>query len=77
MRLLINGGDWNTVGYISDLRRNKYTEMFFKGHKPHPDGDGSMMWDYNLARKNAGLDKKRKFGSSKKKKSTSNKKRKK
>ena len=76
MRLLINGGDWNTVSYISDLRRNKYTEMFFKGYKPHPDGDGSMIWDCNLARKNAGLDRKRKIGSLKKKSSKSKKRKK-
>ena len=72
MRLLINGGDWNTIGYISELRRNKYTEFFFHGYKDHPDGDGSKVWDYNLSRKKAGLDGKRKFGS--KKKSTANKK---
>ena len=43
--------------------------------------DGSKVWNYNLARKNAGLNGKRKIASSKKKKkkitSNSNKKRKK
>ena len=24
---------------------DEYTEIFFKGYKPHPDGDGSMIWD--------------------------------
>ena len=71
MRLLINGGDWNTVTYIPDLRRNKYTEMFFKGYKPHPDGDGSMIWDFELAIKEADFNKKRKVGSLKKKKKKS------
>jgi len=75
MRLLINGGDWNSVAYISELQRNKYTEMFFRGYKDHPDGDGSMVWDYNLARKNAQLNNKKKVGSLKKK-ASNNKKRK-
>lgn len=73
MRLMINGGDWNTVAYISKLRRNKFKDWFFGGYKPHPDGDGSMIWDYKLAKKKAGLAGKRKFGS-KKKKSTPRKK---
>ena len=66
MRLMINGGDWNTVAYISKLRRNKFKDWFFGGYKPHPDGDGSMIWDYKLAKENAGLTGKRKFGSKKK-----------
>ena len=74
MRLLINGGDWNSVAYISELQRNKYTEMFFGGYKDHPDGDGSMVWDYNLARKHAKLYNKKKFGSLKKKSSQNKKK---
>lgn len=69
MRLLINGGDWNTVGYVAKLRRNKYNAWYFKGYKDHPDGDGSMIWDYNVAKREAGLDGKRKIGSSKKKSS--------
>ena len=32
-------------------------------------GDGSKIWDYNLAKREAGLDGKRKIGSSKKKSS--------
>ena len=67
MRLLINGGDWNSVAYISELQRNKYTEMFFGGYKDHPDGDGSMVWDYSLARASAGIEGKRKFGAKKSK----------
>jgi len=31
MRLLNNGGDWNTVSYVSDLKRNKYTDWYFRG----------------------------------------------
>ena len=65
MRLLINGGDWGTVSYVSDLRRDKYVHWYFGGYKFHPDGDGSMIWDHNLARKNAGLNKKRKIGQKK------------
>ena len=61
MRLLINGGDWNTVSYVSDLKRNKYIDWYFSGYKDHPSKDGSMIWDFNLARRNAGLDKKRKI----------------
>ena len=69
MRLLINGGDWNTVAYVAQLRRNKYNMWYFKGYKDHPDGDGSKIWDYNVAKREAGLDGKRKIGSLKKKSS--------
>jgi len=61
MRLLVKRGEWNTVRYVLELRRNKYTNCFFGGYKNHPDGDGSMIWDFSLAKKNAGLDGKRKF----------------
>ena len=43
MRLLINGGDWGTVSYVSDLRRDKYVHWYFGGYKLHPDGDGSKI----------------------------------
>lgn len=66
MRLMINGGDWNTVAYISKLQRNEYTDWFFRGYEDHPSKDGSKVWNYNLARKNAGLDGKRKITSFKK-----------
>ena len=69
MRLLINGGDWNTVAYVAKLRRNKYNVWYFKGYKDHPDGDGSKIWDYNKTKREAGLDGKRKIGSLKKKSS--------
>ena len=36
MRLMINGGDWNTVAYISKLQRNEYTDWFFRGYEDHP-----------------------------------------
>ena len=62
MRLFVKRGDWSTVRYVSELRQNKYTGMFFNGYKDHPDGDGSMIWDFSLAKKNAGFDRKRKFG---------------
>ena len=62
MRLFIKRGDWSTVRYVSELRQNKYTGMFFNGYTDHPDGDGSMIWDFSLAKKNAGFDGKRKFG---------------
>ena len=71
MRLMINGGDWNTVAYISKLQRNEYTDWFFRGYEDHPSKDGSKVWNYNLARKNAGLDGKRKITSSKSKKKKS------
>ena len=75
MRLLIKRGDWNTVKYVSQLRRDKHIDWYFRGYKKHPDGDDSMIWDCNLARKSAGLDKKKKFGSSKEeRKKNSNKK---
>ena len=71
---MINGGDWNTVAYISKLRRNKFKDWFFGGYKPHPDGDGTMIWDYKLAKKNAGLAGKRKVCSLRKKKKSTPKK---
>jgi len=45
--------------------------MFFNGYKPHPDGDGSMIWDFELAIKEANIDKKRKVCSLRKKKKKS------
>ena len=63
MRLLIKRNDWCTVSYVSDLRRNKYTDLFFGGYVDHPDKDGSMIWDSSLARKRAKLDGKKKFSS--------------
>jgi len=75
MRLLVNGGDWGTVSYVSELKRDTHIDWFFKGYKDHPDGDGSMVWDYSLARASAGIERKRKFGSLKKK-ASNNKKRK-
>ena len=78
MRLLIKRGDWDTVKYVSQLQRDTHIDLYFRGYKKHPDDDGSMIWDFDLARKNAGLDKKKKYGSSKEeKKKNSNKKRKK
>ena len=66
MRLLINGGDWNTVGYVSDLKRNKYTDWYFRGYKEHPSKDGtSMIFDYELAALKSGLAGKRKISQSK------------
>ena len=67
MRLMINGGDWNTVAYISKLQRNEYTDWFFRGYEDHPSKDGTKVWNCNLARTNAGLNGKRKLASSKKK----------
>ena len=61
MRLLINGGDWNTVSYVSELRRDKYVDFFFRGYKDHPSKDGSMIWDGKLAAKNSRLAGKRKI----------------
>jgi len=48
--------------------------MFFKGYKPHPDGDGTMIWDFELAIKEANFDKKRKVCSLRKKKKSTPKK---
>ena len=72
MRLLINGGDWGTVSYVSELKRDTYIDWFFNGYKDHP---GSMVWDYSLAKASAGIEGKRKFGA-KKSKASNNKKRK-
>ena len=78
MRLLIKRGDWDTVKYVSELQRDTYIDWYFRGYKKHPDDDGSMIWDFDLARKSAGLCNKKKFGSSnEEKKKNSNKKRKK
>jgi len=49
MRLLLKRGDWSTVRYVSKLRRNKYTDMFFEGYVDHPSNDGSKVWDYTTA----------------------------
>ena len=65
MRLLINGGDWNTISYVSDLKRNKYTDWYFRGYKDHPSEDGSMIWDFELAALKSGLAGKRKISQSK------------
>jgi hypothetical protein len=62
MRLLIKRGDWNTVAYVDKLRKNKYTDWFFRGYEAHPANDGTMRWNCDLAKKAAGLDKKVKFG---------------
>jgi len=67
MRLLIKRNDWCTVSYVSDLRRNKYTDLFFGGYVDHPDKDGSMIWDSSLARNRAKLDGKKKLGKKSKK----------
>ena len=78
MRLLIKRGDWDTVKYVSELQRDTHIDLYFRSYKKHPDDDGSMIWDFDLARKSAGLCNKKKFGSSKEeKKNNSNKKRKK
>ena len=68
MRLFINGGDWNTVAYVSKLQRNVYTDWYFRGYEDHPSKDGSKVWNYSLAKNRAGLVGKKRFGSSKKKK---------
>jgi len=47
------------------LRRDKYTDWFFRGYKDHASKDGSMVWDYSLAKRKAGLDGKRKIGEKK------------
>ena len=65
MRLLIKGGDWGTLGYLDDLKRNEYTGWFFRGYEDHPSKDGSKVWNFEKARKGAGLDGKKKFGSKK------------
>jgi hypothetical protein len=75
MRLLITRGDWSTLSYIPELKRNQYTELFFHGYKDHSDGDGSKVWDYNLAKKKAKF-KGMKFGQKKKKAAKKKKKRK-
>ena len=62
MRLLIKRGDWATVKYVEELKRNEYTDWFFRGYEDHPDKDGTMRWNCELAKKAAGLDKKVKFG---------------
>jgi hypothetical protein len=68
MRLLIKRNDWSTIKYVSDLRRDKYVDWFFKGYEEHPDKDGTMQWNYSLAKRKAGLEGKRKVGVMKNKK---------
>jgi hypothetical protein len=43
IRLLIKRGDWSTVHDVSKLRKNKYTNWYFKGYEDHPDGDGRAL----------------------------------
>ena len=68
IRLLINGGGWETVKYVPELKRNKYTGMFFDCYRDHPDGDGSMIWSYDVALQHVDITKKRKFNHTQKKK---------
>lgn len=68
MRLLIKGGDWGTLRYVSKLKRNEYTDWFFAGYVDHPSKDGSKVWNHHKARREAGLDGKKIFGKEKKKK---------
>jgi|AOAMet1_04_M0_20_1038515.scaffolds.fasta_scaffold21941_2 hypothetical protein len=71
MRLLIKRrGDWHTVSYVSNLRRDKYTDWFFRGYEDHPSKDGTKVWSCDLARQRARLVGRKKFGSSKKKRSS-------
>jgi len=62
MRLLVKRGDWNTVSYVSKLRRDKYTDWYFRGYRDHPSNDGSKIWSFDLAREKSGLIGRRKFG---------------
>jgi hypothetical protein len=62
IRLLIKRGDWSTVSYVAKLKKNKYTNWYFKGYEDHPDGDGTMRWNCELAIKAAGLDERVKIG---------------
>ena len=64
IRLLINikRGDWSTVHYVSKLRKNVYTNWYFNGYEDHPDADGTMRWNCELAIKAAGLDERVKIG---------------
>ena len=68
IRLLINGGGWETVKYVPELERNKYTGIFFDCYRDHPDGDGSMIWSYDVALQHVDITKKRKFNHTQKKK---------
>ena len=63
-----------TANYDACVTANYQQLWFFRGYEDHPSKVGSKVWNYNLARKNAGLDGKRKITSSKKKKSTPRKK---
>lgn len=67
MRLLIKRNDWCTVSYVSELRQNKYTKLFFGGYVDHPTKDGSMIWDSSLAREGAEFGGKKKLGKKSKK----------
>ena len=55
MRLLIKRNDWYTVSYVSNLRRDKYTDWFFRGYEDHPSKDGTKVWSCDLARQRARL----------------------
>ena len=48
IRLLVKRGDWNTVKYISKLKRSEYTKWFFEGYK-NSGSERAMVWDSRLA----------------------------
>ena len=66
IRLLIKRGDWSTVGYVDKLRKNKYTDWYFRGYENHPAEDGTMRWNCELAIKAAGLNTRVKIGQKRK-----------
>lgn len=49
MKLLVKRGDWDTVAYVSKLKRNAYTDYYFKCYEEDPRCDGTMRWNYKLA----------------------------
>jgi hypothetical protein len=42
IRLLVKRNDWNTVSYVKRLKKNEYTDCFFRGYEQ--SDRGAMMW---------------------------------
>jgi len=65
VRLALKGGEKMSMDervislkYMGDLRKNKYTDFFFRGFRECPNGGDIMFWDRNLACEKAGFKKK-------------------
>ena len=54
VRLLLRMGDQSTIGYISELEKDKYTKWYFSGYPETTEHQGAH-WDRALACRAAGF----------------------